>query len=108
MSRYASFGKIPTRPGERDALVAVLLDAAAALQAVPECELYLVHVSPTEADAVWVTEVWTSAEAHAAYLATDEFKAALGRGMPLIGGPVEGIELRPVGGKGLPGNEAGR
>jgi len=102
MSRLGLYTKIIARAGQRDALVAVLVDAAAALQSVADCELYIVNVSAMEPDAVWVTEVWSSPEAHRAYLATDDMKAALDRGMPLIGGPVEPIEIVPLGGKGLP------
>ena len=89
-----------TRIGQRDALIEVLTDAGAALQPVADCALYVVNTVATEPDTVWVTEVWSSQEAHQAYLATDAFKVALDRGRPLIEGVGEQIEIVPVGGKG--------
>jgi quinol monooxygenase YgiN len=101
MSKFGLYSKITAHSGQRDALVAVLLEAAAAMQHVPGCELYLVNVSATEPDAVWVTEVWSSRAAHEASLTRDESKALIKRGMPLIAGG-ERIEIVPIGGKGLP------
>jgi len=101
MSTFGLYGKITAQPGQRDALVAGLLEAAALMQHVPGCELYIVNVSPTDTDAVWVTEVWSSASAHQASLTQDEIKALIKRTMPLIAGG-ERIEIVPIGGKGLP------
>lgn len=101
MSKFGMYNKIPTPPGKRDELVELLLEAAAAMQEIPGCDLYLVNVSASEPDVVWVTEVWESAEAHQASLSLDSTKEAIKRGMPLIAGPVESIKLVPMGGKGL-------
>ncbi len=101
MSKFGLYSKITAHPGQRDALVAVLLEAVASMQHVPDCELYIVNVSATEPDAVWVTEVWSSQAAHEASLTRDEIKAFIKRGMPLIAGG-ERIEIVPIGGKGLP------
>jgi quinol monooxygenase YgiN len=101
MSKFGMYGKIVTHPGQRDALVAILLEAAKSLEPAPGCELYIINVSPTEPDAIWVTEVWSNAEAHAASLTREDVKALIARGRPLIAGG-ERIELIPLGGKGLP------
>jgi quinol monooxygenase YgiN len=101
MSKFGLYGKIIVHPGQRDALVEILLEAAALLQDDPDCKLYLVNVSPTEPDTMWVTEVWSSRGAHEASLARDDVRELIGRGMPLIAGG-ERIEVAPVGGKGLP------
>ncbi len=101
MSKFGLYGKIIAQAGQRDALVLVLLEAAAALEHVPGCELYIVNTSPTEPDVVWVTEVWNSQADHQASLTRDEVKALIQRGRPLIAGG-ERIELVPRGGKGLP------
>jgi quinol monooxygenase YgiN len=100
MSRFGMHAKIRSQAGQRDALVAVLLDAAAALQQVPGCQLYLVSVSPSEPDTVWVTEVWSSQAAHQASLLGDEIQPILSRGRSLIAA-FERIEIEPTGGKGL-------
>lgn len=100
MSKFGLYGKITAQPSQRDALVAGLLEAAALMQHVPGCELYIVNVSATEPDTVWVTEVWSSASAHQESLTHDEVKALIKRNMPLIAGG-ERIEIVPIGGKGL-------
>lgn len=100
MSKFGLYSKITAQPGQRDALVAVLLDAAAMMQHVSDCELYVVNVSPTEPEVIWVTEVWISAEAHQASLTLESVKETIKRGRPLIAG-FERIEIVPVGGKGL-------
>lgn len=101
MSKFGLYGKITAQLGQRDALVAGLLEAAALMQHAPGCELYIVNVSATEPDVVWVTEVWSSASAHQASVTPDEVKALIKRNMPLIAGG-ERIEIVPIGGKGLP------
>jgi len=101
MSKFGLYGKITTHPGQSDALVAVLLEAATLMQHVPGCELYIVNISATEPDTVWVTEVWSSQADHEASLTRDEIKTLIERGMPLIAGG-ERIEIVPIGGKGLP------
>ena len=101
MSKFGLYSKITSQQGQRDALVAVLLEAAAAMQHIADCELYIVNVSVTEPDVLWVTEVWSSPAAHEASLTRDESKALIKRGMPLIAGG-ERIEIVPIGGKGLP------
>ncbi|HET7076057.1 MAG TPA: putative quinol monooxygenase [Chloroflexia bacterium] len=101
MSKFGLYGKIVTQPGQKDALVAILLEAAGTMPDVPGCDLYIINLSPTEPDAIWVTEVWQSREAHAASLTRPEVQALIARGRPLIAGG-ERIEVVPVGGKGLP------
>jgi quinol monooxygenase YgiN len=100
MSGYGSYGKFITHPGQRGALVEILLEAAASMRDVPGCELYLVNVSPTEPEVVWVTEVWSHAAAHDASLTNEGARALIRRAMPLIAG-IESIELKPVGGYAL-------
>jgi quinol monooxygenase YgiN len=62
----------------------VLSDAARALNGKPECELYIVNVVDDEPDAVWVTELWASQEAHAQSLHDEEVNTVVQRGIPLI------------------------
>jgi len=100
MSTFGLYGKIIAKPGQRDALVAGLLEAAALMQHVPGCELYIVNVSASEPDVVWVTEIWRSASAHQASLTQEEIKALIKRTMPLIADG-ERIEIVPIAGKGL-------
>ena len=103
MARYGLVGSFRAHPGQGDALAALLVRAAAGLQANRDCELYVVHRSLDDPEAIWVTEVWTSAEAHRASLDDPAVQAAIEQGRPLIAGMGERFELAPLGGKGLPG-----
>ncbi len=101
VNRFGMFGKVIARPGQRDALAQVLLDAAELVGKAPGCELYVVHTSPTEPEAVWVTEVWRSKEDHAASLSVKGVKELITKGRPLIAEMGEPIFTTPLGGKGL-------
>lgn len=101
MSSYACYVKFIARAGQRDALVELLLQAAALAGATPECKLYIINTSVTEAECVWVTEVWSSQEAHDASLSIEGAQAHIKKVLPLLAGPPEKIDLLPAGGKGL-------
>jgi quinol monooxygenase YgiN len=98
MDKFAMYGKFTTVEGERDNLVQILLEAAELLKSYEGCELYIINVSDEHADAIWVTELWKDAEAHAESLKLEGILPLLQRGKPLIAG-VEPIKLRSVGGK---------
>ncbi|GIP29311.1 antibiotic biosynthesis monooxygenase [Paenibacillus sp. J23TS9] len=100
MNKYGAYVKFTAKPGEREILANILLEAAAAAQTVEECEVYIINLSETEPDAIWVTEVWSSSEAHKASLTQPGTKDSIARAMPLIAG-VESIPVMPLGGKGL-------
>lgn len=99
---YGRTGKIIAQPGQRDALVKVLLRAAEALGEAEGCYLYVVGQVPDEADTIWITEVWRSAADHRASLDLEAIQALIRDGRPLIVSMTESYEVIPVGGKGLP------
>ena len=68
-------------PDQRDALVRIL---AAATTGMPGCLSYIIAEDAARPDAVWITEVWTDAESHAASLALPAVQAAMTQGRPLI------------------------
>ena len=103
MGRVGLYVKCTARPDQRDALVDQLLGAARLIDAAPGCELYLVNTSPAEPDTGWVTEVWSSIEAHDASLSVAGVREAIRRALPLLAGPPERIDVVPVGGKGIAG-----
>lgn len=98
--RFGLYSKLVAKPGQRDALVAILLRDVEALR-THGCELYVVNLAADNDDAVWVTEVWTSKEAHAASLQLSEAKAAIAEAMPLLTGEFDQVQLAVVGGLGL-------
>ena len=63
---YGLIGKMTATPGNRDELAAALLEG---LNDMPGCLSYIVAENPENVDALWITEVWDSAESHQASLA---------------------------------------
>jgi quinol monooxygenase YgiN len=93
-------GRLGAKEGSRDALAANLLRAAGALNAVPACRLYVVSTTPSDPNGVWVTEIWDSAEDHAASLKHPETQKLIAETMPLIAElPQRGPSLSVLGGK---------
>ena len=95
---YGLIGKINTVPGQRDALIAILIDGVSGM---PGCLSYIVAKDPTDPDAIWVTEAWDSQESHQASLSLPSVQQAISRGKPLIAGFGERFETMPIGGHGL-------
>jgi quinol monooxygenase YgiN len=58
-------GQMMAVPGKRDALVAILAEGTADM---PGCISYVVALDAKDADAIWITEVWTDKASHAASL----------------------------------------
>jgi len=100
---YGLIGKMTATAGRRDELTAILLEG---LGRMPGCLSYVVAHDPQDADAIWVTEVWTDEAAHRASLQVPEVKAAIQKGLPLIETFSDAVTTTPVGGVGL-GQSAG-
>ncbi len=98
---YGVSGKIKTQPGQRDALIEVLLNAAKGLRDFEGCYLYIVSSAPDDPDGIWVTEVWRSQADHQASLALEATKAAIASARHMIAGSSDRVEFTPIGGKGL-------
>ncbi len=94
---YGLIGKIKAAPGQRDALIGILLEGAAEM---PGCLSYIVAQDAKDADALWVTEVWIDEASHRASLTLPTVQAAIARGRPLIAGFGERFETKPIGGQG--------
>ena len=98
---YGLHGRIVATPGDGDALVALLLEAADGLGDMKDCRLYVISRVPDDRDSVWVTEVWTDRAAHDASLKDERVRDVIRRARPLIASMSDSMELVPVGGKGL-------
>jgi quinol monooxygenase YgiN len=96
---HGLIGKMTAVSGQRDALIAILLDG---IGGMPGCLSYVVARDPTDADAVWITEVWDSIEHHKASLSLPQVQAAIAKARPIIAGFDTHIVTEPVGGHGLP------
>jgi quinol monooxygenase YgiN len=95
---YGLIGRVFAIPGQRDALISILLDGSANM---PGCLSYIVARDPGDPNGLWVTEAWDSSESHDASLSLPAVKQAISRGKSLIARFGERFETAPVGGHGL-------
>ena len=95
---YGLIGKMRTLPGQRDALISILIEGVAGM---PGCLSYVVAHDATDPDAIWITEVWESQKSHQASLTLPSVQQAISKGKPLIAGFGERFETKPIGGHGL-------
>ena len=95
---YGIIGKLLVKPGKRDELSAILL---AATREMPGCLSYIVATDQSDEQALWITEVWETREAHTASLSLPLVQQAMIEGKPLIDGFGERFATVPVGGHGI-------
>ena len=95
---YGLIGKLKAAPGQRDALIAILLNDVSGM---PGCLSYVLARDRADADAIWITEVWESQTSHKSSLSLPAVKGAISRGGPLIAGFDLHVETVPVGGHGI-------
>ncbi|KRB30000.1 antibiotic biosynthesis monooxygenase [Mesorhizobium sp. Root695] len=101
---YGLIGKMRAARGQRDAVMDVLLSSTGAM---PGCLSYIIARDPADADAIWVTEVWTDAESHKTSLQLPEVQAAIAKARPFVAGFEFQVETHPAGGVGLAGAKTG-
>ena len=96
---YGLIGKLIAVPGQRDELIAILLDG---VNGMPGCLSYIVAKDLRDENAIWITEVWDSKTSHEASLSLPTVKRAIAKGRPMIAGFGDSTVTTPVGGHGLP------
>jgi quinol monooxygenase YgiN len=101
---YGLIGRMKAKPGQRDALIAILIEGVSRM---PGCLSYIVAQDSADADAIWITEVWESKESHEASLSLPAVKAAISKGRLLIAGMDSATVTTPIGGHGLMAPAAG-
>ena len=97
---YGLIGKMTSKPGERDALLTVMLQGAESGR--PGCLSYIIARDTGDENTVWITEVWQDEASHQASLQLPSVRDAIAKAMPLIAGIESGVITDPVGGVGLP------
>jgi quinol monooxygenase YgiN len=97
---YGYIGSMKAKPGRRDEVVSALLSSIDVLR-VAGCDLYVVSVSATDDDTIWVTEIWPTKQHHDSSLQLPQVKSTIGTTMPLLTGEFTRQELSVVGGLGL-------
>ncbi len=96
---HGLIGKMIAHPGQREALIAILMESSGEM---PGCLNYIIARDPADENAIWITEVWDSAESHRASLSLPAVSEAIARARPLIAGFGEYVTTEPLGGVGLP------
>ncbi len=99
---FGLYGKMTAYPGQRDALIQIMLNAAQSLRDMEGCYLYVINRATDDPDAIWIYEVWRSQADHQASLSNEAVKAVIASARPLIAGMSNRMELVPLGGKGIP------
>jgi quinol monooxygenase YgiN len=103
MSRFAICGKMAAQPGKRDALASVMKEAFARVSKLPGCLLYLIFEDLEDKDCLWITEIWTSKDAHEASLKDASVLATIAKARPLLDFPrMTQAKLNPLFGVGIP------
>lgn len=97
-SMYGLIGKMLAKPGQRDALIAILMEGTGGM---PGCRSYVIATDPNDANAIWITEVWDNEQFHTDSLQLPAVQAAIARARPMIDGFGERFVTAPVGGVGL-------
>jgi quinol monooxygenase YgiN len=95
---YGLIGKMTAKPGKRAELGSILI---AGISGMPGCLSYIVANDPSDADLLWITEVWETKEMHMASLSLPSVTDAIAKGRPLIAGMDSVAETLPIGGQGI-------
>ena len=98
---YGMTGKLKTKEGKSDEVVAILMKASKLVSEAKGIHLYLVCKDVKAADTIWVIEAWDTKEDHDNSLTMMGVKELIARAMPLIDGKPEGVILDVIGGKGV-------
>ena len=97
---YGLIGKIKAVPGQRDALITILITGIAGM---PGCLSYVVAKDQIDQDVIWITEIWDDRSSHRESLKLPAVQKAIEQGKPLIAEFADRFETIPVGRYGLSG-----
>jgi quinol monooxygenase YgiN len=101
VNRFGMTTRLVVYPGQRGALVDLLLVAAERVADASGCYLYVVSTSTEEPDAVWVSEAWRSKAYYEARMSRPDVRQLMSAMAPLIASRAEPVLVVPLGGKGL-------
>jgi quinol monooxygenase YgiN len=90
---YGLISKLKAVPGQRDALVNVLLRGS---KAMPGCIHYIIARDVHDEHTLWVVETWDSTQAHQSSLSLPTVVEAMTQGKPLIAAIERRVETLPV------------
>jgi quinol monooxygenase YgiN len=92
---YGLIGQMQAVPGERAQLMKLLTGSSGNM---PGCISYVIAADKDDADSIWITEIWDSAESHKASLDLPRVQEAIAKARPLIAGFGVRVETEPLAG----------
>jgi quinol monooxygenase YgiN len=92
---YGLIAQLQAVPGERARLIELLTGSS---NDMPGCRSYVIAADKDDPDAIWITEVWDSAESHTASLDLPTVREAIAQARPLIAGFGVRAETDPIAG----------
>jgi quinol monooxygenase YgiN len=93
---FANVGTLEVKAGRREDVLAILTRPNPQLRDAG-CLMYEVGTSDDAPDTIFVSELWTSAEAHRDSLQLDSVRAAISEAMPLLTGTMGGHQFTVTG-----------
>ncbi len=100
MSKVAVIAKIAAQEGKRDDLAKALQAALDTAQGEVGTEAYILHEDASDANLLWMYEMYTDQDALGVHMGSEAFKALGPSIMPFLAGRPELIFVKPIGGKG--------
>lgn len=100
MSKVAVIAKIAAQEGKRDELAKALQAALDTAQGEVGTEAYILHEDASDANLLWMYEMYTDQDALGVHMGSEAFKALGPSIMPFLAGRPELIFVKPIGGKG--------
>lgn len=103
MQRFGLLGKLAAFAGKREYLASIMRKASERVARLEGCLLYVVFEDLNEKDSLWITEIWTSKNAHDMSLQDDAVKSTIAEAVLYIDtSKLSRVELLPLFGIGLP------
>lgn len=98
MNQYLLHGKLKAQTAK---LASILMEASKLVLTAKGCKLYVISKDPSEADTVFITELWDSKEDHDNSLKIEGVRELIMKAMPILDGPPsKRQELEVLGGLG--------
>ncbi len=97
MNKYLLQGKLTAKDGQRQSLAEILVKASKLMATAKGCQLYAVALDETDANSVYITEIWDSKEDHDNSLKVEGVRELIMTAMPVLEGqPQKGQELEII------------
>jgi quinol monooxygenase YgiN len=90
--------KFVAHEGRRDEFIRIMSEG---FQGMDGCHSYILAADPADQSAIWVTEIWDTAESHHVAMASPRIKEIVVRAKPLMAKRDLRVVTEPRGGQGL-------